>query len=190
MEKEKRRCAWCNTNNPLYVDYHDNEWGRFPPDERSLYELFILETFQAGLSWECILNKRENFRRAFDNFSIERISDYDDEKIESLMNDPSIIRNRRKIKAAVSNSRIYKSIQKEYGSFASYLYSFSKGVRTIECDISITTNALSDTLSADLRKRGMSFVGSTTIYSFLQAAGIIISHQRECFLYRERTESE
>lgn len=183
--EEKKRCAWCNIKNPLYVSYHDNEWGRFPPDERSLYELFILETFQSGLSWECILNKRENFRRAYDNYDIEKVSAYDEKKIEELMKDSSIIRNNAKIKASINNSRVYKDIQIEFGTFASYLKSFINEITFIP-DTRVKSNSLSDAISEDLRKRGMKYTGSITIYSFLQAIGLVLSHQRECYLYRER----
>lgn len=183
MEKEKKRCSWCNVNNPIYTAYHDNEWGIFPSNEHDLYELFILETFQAGLSWECVLNKRGNFRRAWDNFDIDKVSLYDEKKIEEQMKDPSIIRNRKKIEASVRNSRVFKSIQNEFGSFSSYLKSFTKGITSVEEDPAITRSPLSDSISSDLKKRGMSFVGSTTIYSFLQAVGIISSHEKSCFLY-------
>lgn len=180
----KKRCFWCNMKNPLYIAYHDNEWGVFPEDERKLYELFILETFQAGLSWECILNKRENFRRAYDGFDIDKVCSYGDDKIETLMQDAGIIRNRAKIKASINNSRVYKTITDEFGSFKAYLDSFTKGKLIREPDVSITTSPLSDAISADLKKRGMTFVGSTTIYAFLQAIGIINAHQKDCFCAR------
>ncbi len=180
----KKRCFWCNMKNPLYIAYHDNEWGVFPEDERKLYELFILETFQAGLSWECILNKRENFRRAYDGFDIDKVCSYGDDKIETLMQDAGIIRNRAKIKASINNSRVYRTITDEFGSFKAYLDSFTKGKLIREPDVSITTSPLSDAISADLKKRGMTFVGSTTIYAFLQAIGIINAHQKDCFCAR------
>jgi DNA-3-methyladenine glycosylase I len=146
-----------------------------------------LETFQAGLSWECILNKRENFRKAYDGFDIDKVCNYGDEKINELMQDAGIIRNRAKLRASVNNSRIYREITREYGSFDAYLQSFTEGKVIREPDISITTSPLSDALSADLKKRGMSFVGSTTIYAFLQAIGVINSHTKDCFCYEQVT---
>lgn len=182
-ESEKKRCRWCNLKNPLYVAYHDDEWGVFPDNEQKLYELFILETFHSGLSWECILNKRENFRRSYDNFDIERVMEYAEEKINRLMADSSIVRNRKKIEASIKNSRIYYSIEKTYGSFKAYLMSFSCGEVIIEPDSAVTTSVLSDMISRDLKARGMSYVGSITIYSFLQAVGIINGHEKDCFCY-------
>ena len=181
----KKRCFWCNLKNPFYVAYHDNEWGVFPEDEQKLYELFILETFQAGLSWECILNKRENFRNAYDGFDVAKICAYGDEKIGELMQNPGIIRNRRKITASINNTRVYKAITEEFGSFKAYLHSFTGGKVIREPDVSITTSPLSDALSTDLKKRGMAFVGSTTIYAFLQAVGIINAHSEDCFCYKK-----
>ncbi len=176
------RCKWCNLNNPLYVKYHDNEWGALNNDEHYLYEMLILESFQAGLSWECVLNKRSDFEIAYDNFDIDKVIKYDDNKINELINNPKIIRNKLKIKASINNSIIFKDIQKEYGSFYDYLLSYSKGKIIYEYDK--TTNELSDALSLDLRKRGMKFVGSTIIYSYLQAIGIINSHFDYCFLFK------
>lgn len=176
------RCKWCNLNNPLYVKYHDNEWGALNNDEHYLYEMLILESFQAGLSWECVLNKRSDFEIAYDNFDIDKVIKYDDGKISELINNPKIIRNKLKIKASINNSIIFKDIQKEYGSFYDYLLSYSKGKIIYEYDK--TTNELSDALSLDLRKRGMKFVGSTIIYSYLQAIGIINSHFDYCFLFK------
>ena len=181
MTSEQKRCFWCNLKNPIYVAYHDNEWGVFPENEQKLYELFILETFQAGLSWECILNKRENFRKAYAGFDLEKVCAYDEAKINELMQNVGIIRNRRKIIASINNSRVYKAIIDEFGSFRAYLYSFTGGKVIREPDVSITTSPLSDALSADLKKRGMTFAGSTTIYAFLQAVGIINAHSEDCF---------
>ena len=177
------RCKWCNLNNPLYVKYHDEEWGVLNTDEHYLYEMLILESFQAGLSWECVLNKRADFEVAYDNFDIDKVVKYDDFKIDELINNKKIIRNRLKIKASINNSIIFKSIQKEYGGFYNYLLTFSKGKIIYEYDK--TTNELSDALSKDLIKRGMKFVGSTIIYSYLQAIGIINSHFKNCFLYNK-----
>ena len=175
------RCKWCNLNNPKYIEYHDNEWGVLNLDDKYLFEMLILESFQAGLSWECILNKRDSFRIAYDNFAIDKIINYDTNKINSLLNNKDIVRNRLKIKASIINSRIFKSITKEYGSFANYLNTFTNG--KILYEVGKTTNGLSDMISKDLKKRGMTFVGSTIIYSYLQAIGIINSHEKECFMY-------
>lgn len=177
------RCKWCNEKNELYVKYHDNEWGIPNFDEHYLYEMFILESFQAGLSWECILNKREAFRKAYDNFDINKVIKYSENKIIELINNKDIIRNKLKIKASINNSVIYSSIIKEYGSFYNYLKQYTKGKIIHENDK--TTNNISDSISKDLIKKGMKFVGSTTIYSYLQAIGIINSHFEYCFLYKK-----
>jgi DNA-3-methyladenine glycosylase I len=169
--------------NPKYMEYHDNEWCKVNFDEQYLYEMLILESFQAGLSWECVLNKRESFREAYDNFDLDKVCAYGDEKISELINNKEIIRNRLKINASINNTRIFKAIAQEYGSFCNYLNSFTKGEIIYETDK--TTNALSDAISNDLKKRGMKFVGSTIIYSYLQAIGIIYSHDRDCYLYKE-----
>ena len=176
------RCRWCNLNNPIYVKYHDEEWGILNLDEKYLFEMLILESFQAGLSWECVLNKRKAFEKAYDNFDIEKIIKYDESKIIKLINNKDIIRNKLKIKASIENAKIFKSIQNEYEKFANYLLSFIKSYPIIENDK--TTSALSDEISKDLQKRGMKFVGSTIIYSYLQAIGIIYSHDKECFMYK------
>ena len=178
------RCKWCNLKNPKYVEYHDNEWGKPNFDDKYLYEMLILESFQAGLSWECILNKREGFRKAYDNFDIDKVCNYDDTKINELLSDKNIIRNKLKIKASINNSKIFKEIVNEYGSFYNYLKTFTNNKIIYENDK--TTNKLSDDISKDLKKRGMKFVGSTTIYSYLQAIGIIYSHLKECYLYKEK----
>ena len=177
---EHTRCRWCNLKNPLYVAYHDNEWGIPVQDDEKLFELLLLESFQAGLSWECVLNKREHFRKAFDGFDLQKICDYDEEKIRSLLQNPNIIRNRLKIRAAVNNAKIFREIQKEYGTFERYLRRFTDGKTIYENDR--TFSPLSDRLSADLKKRGMKFVGTTIIYSYLQAIGIINAHETNCFL--------
>lgn len=178
----KKRCAWCNINNPIYVEYHDNEWCKGCFDDKYLYEMFILESFQAGLSWECVLNKRESFRIAYDNFDLEKVCAYDDKKINELLNNKQIIRNRLKINASINNSKIFKQITIEYGSFFNYLKTFAGDKIIYETDK--TTNDLSDKISNDLKDRGMKFVGSTIIYSYLQAIGLIYSHDKECYLYK------
>lgn len=177
-----KRCKWCNLNNPIYIEYHDKEWGVMNINDDYLLEMLILESFQAGLSWECVLNKRESFRQAYDNFNIDKICNYTENKIKELSENKDIIRNKLKIKASINNAKIFKSIQKEFGSFSNYLKTFTKDNIIYETDK--TTNFLSDDISKDLIKRGMKFVGNTIIYSYLQAIGIIYSHENECFLYK------
>lgn len=181
------RCNWCNTSNDLYIKYHDEEWGILNTDDKYLYEMFILETFQAGLSWECILNKREAFRKAYDNFDINKVIKYDENKINNLLNNKNIIRNKLKIIASIKNSIIFKNIMQEYGSFYNYLLTFTKG--NIYYNYIEISSELSDHISQDLIKRGMKFVGTITIYSYLQAIGIINSHQKECFLYKDNNQN-
>ena len=179
----KTRCKWCNLKNPIYIDYHDNEWCKPNFDDAYLYEMLILESFQAGLSWECVLNKRESFRKAYDHFDVDSICSYDTEKIHTLLDNSGIIRNKLKIHASITNSRIFKDITQEFGSFYNYLKTFTND--KILYETNQTTNALSDAISKDLKKRGMKYVGSTIIYSYLQAIGIIYSHDPECYLHKE-----
>ena len=181
---DKTRCRWCNLNNPLYVKYHDEEWGVLRTDDKYLFEMLILESFQAGLSWECILNKRENFRRAYDDFDIDKVCAYDDKKAAELKADQGIVRNALKIKASINNARIFKSICSEYGSFWNYIDRFAGG-RIIH-ETGLTTNDLSDAISKDLKKRGMKFAGSTIIYAYLQAIGVINSHETDCFILLQK----
>lgn len=181
MTDGKQRCAWCNMKNPKYVAYHDSEWCRPRFDDPYLYEMLILESFQAGLSWECVLNKRESFRLAYDGFDWEKVCAYDSDKISELKNNKDIIRNKLKINASIENSRIFKEIVDEYGSFYAYLSCFAPQETIVETGK--TTNALSDAISNDLKRRGMKFVGSTIIYSYLQAIGLIDSHEPECYLH-------
>lgn len=179
----KNRCLWVNMKNPLYIEYHDHEWGVPEHSDKKLFEMLILECFQAGLSWECVLNKREGFRQAFDDFDAQKISRYDEEKCEQLLSAP-IIRNRLKIKACVTNSRVFLQIQKEYGSFNAYIWGFTNGQTIREsCDIR-PTSPLSDEISKDLKKRGMKFVGSTVIYAYLQAIGVYDAHLKNCDCYK------
>lgn len=180
---DKIRCKWCNQKNPLYVAYHDKEWGKPEYDDHKLFELLILEPFQAGLSWETILNKRENFRRAFDDFNPYKICHYDESKVLSLMADSGIIRNRRKIEAAICNAEIFLQIQGEWRSFRDYIWHFTDG-KVIK-EVAKTHSPLSDCISNDLKKRGMRFIGTTIVYSYLQAIGVIDSHDQECFLYQK-----
>lgn len=185
-ENMRVRCRFVNLKNPLYIAYHDTEWGVETHDEHYLYETFILECFQAGLSWECILNKRKYFREAYDNFDIDKVCLYDEIKINELLKNENLIRHKKKIEASINNSKIFREIQKEYSSFDKYIWSFTNGkVLYIEGDKE-TTNEISDKISKDLKKRGMKFVGSVTIYSYLQAIGVINAHMKECFLYTKR----
>ena len=177
-----KRCKWCNLKNEKYIKYHDEEWCKPNFDDKYLFEMLILESFQAGLSWECVLNKRKDFRKAFDDFDIDKISNYNVEKVQELLKNEKIIRNKLKINATINNSNIFKDIQGEYGSFHNYLKNFTND--TIIYEIGKTTNELSDKISKDLQKRGMKFVGSTIIYSYLQAIGVIYSHDKDCFLYK------
>lgn len=175
------RCFWCDLKNPLYVKYHDCEWGRQCFDDKYLFEMLLLESFQAGLSWECVLNKREAFRAAFDGFDANAIAEYGIEKIDMLCQNADIIRNRRKIEAAVKNARVFLSIVAEFGSFLGYLKTFWDG--KVIYDPQSTFSPLSDTVSKDLKKRGMGFMGTVVVHSFLQAIGIVNAHTEECFLY-------
>lgn len=179
----KTRCKWANPNNSIYLHYHDEEWGVPVHDDHKLFEMLILECFQAGLSWECVLNKREAFRQAFDGFDLEKVCAYGEEKIEELRNNKEIIRNRLKINAAINNARVFREIQKEYGSFSDYLWHWTGEKVVYENDK--VSSPLSDCVSKDLKKRGMKFVGTVIIYSYLQAVGVIYSHEKECYLYEK-----
>ena len=177
------RCKWCNLKNKKYIDYHDNEWGVPVYDDKILYEMLILESFQAGLSWECVLNKRDAFRKAFDNFELNMVCAYDDKKLQELLKNEDIIRNKLKINAAINNSKIFKQLQSEYKTFSNYVWGFADNKVIYEIDK--TSSELSDLISKDLQKRGMKFVGTTIIYSYLQAIGVIYSHDKECFMYKQ-----
>jgi len=186
--KELHRCGWA-TNDPLYIEYHDKEWGVTVHDDKALFEFLILEGFQAGLSWITILKKRQYFRKAFDNFNVKKIALYDVNKIEELMNNSQIVRNRLKINAAVINAKAFLTVKKEFGSFDRYIWQFTGGKtlqRTLQNlkQIPVTT-AESDIMSKDLKKRGFKFVGSTICYSFMQAVGIVNDHITECFRHKE-----
>lgn len=180
----KPRCHWANPKNPRYIAYHDEEWGIPVYDDAKLFEMLLLECFQAGLSWECVLNKREAFRIAFDYFDPEKIACYDETKQQALRENTGIIRNKLKIRAAVNNARIFLAIQQEWHSFANYLWHWTDN--TILYETNQTTSPLSDAISKDLKKRGMSFVGSTTIYAYLQAVGVINSHEVTCFCFQKQ----
>ena len=175
------RCSWLNLDNPLYIKYHDFEWGVPSYDDKYMFEMLILESFQAGLSWECILNKRESFRKSFDNFDYIKISKYDESKINELLNNKDIIRNKLKINAAINNAKVFINIQKEYGTFSNYIWKFTNNKVINNTDNIIrSTSPLSDEISKDLKRKGMKFVGSTIIYSYLQAIGIINDHDINC----------
>lgn len=184
----KTRCGWCK-NDPLYMAYHDTEWGVPVFADDKLFEFLILETFQAGLSWITILRKRENFRSAFDDFDYKKIANYTEAKFEELLLDAGIIRNRLKIKATISNAVAFMEVQQEFGSFSTYIWSFTNGKpiknkwKTLS-EIPATTE-LSDVISKDLKKRGFKFVGPTVIYAHLQATGMINDHIIDCFRHQE-----
>ena len=184
MEKNVRRCFWANSKNPLYIAYHDDEWGVPCHDDRMLFEMLILEGFQAGLSWECVLNKREAFREAFDNFEVRLIAKYGESKLTQLAHNPDIIRNKLKISSTVANANAFINIQEEYGSFDKYIWSFTNGKIIYEPCGQRTTSPLSDMVSKDLKRRGMRYVGSTIIYSYLQAIGVINGHVEGCWKYK------
>lgn len=184
----KNRCAWCKGDNQ-YQAYHDLEWGVPVYDDAKLFEFLMLETFQAGLSWITVLRKREHFRKAFDDFDYQKIANYDSHKIEELLQNVNIIRNRLKIKATVSNAQAFIVVQKEFESFSNYIWQFVNGVpiqNTFEKMDDIPSNTpLSDTISIDLKKRGFKFVGSTVVYAHMQATGMVNDHLISCFRHRE-----
>ncbi|MGB5507551.1 DNA-3-methyladenine glycosylase I [Robiginitalea sp.] len=185
---EKHRCGWCK-GDALYEAYHDLEWGVSVTDDQKLFEFLLLETFQAGLSWITILKKRENFRRAFDNFDPEKIARYGPDKYQTLLADAGIVRNRLKIKGSITNARAFLAVQKEFGSFSTYYWSFTAGkqIQNAFADYrdAPAKTALSDRMSADLKKRGFTFVGSTIIYAMMQATGMVNDHEIKCFRYDE-----
>lgn len=178
------RCKWLNLNNPTYVRYHDEEWGKPKYNDKEMFELLILEMFQAGLSWECILNKRDSFRLAFDNFDYNIISNYNDDKVNELLNNKNIIRNKLKINATINNAKVFIEIQKEYKTFSNYIWSFTNNqiIKNIDDNLKVSSD-LSDEISKDLKRRGMKFVGTIIIYSYLQAIGIIDDHELGCICY-------
>ncbi len=183
--KQKHRCHWAKTD--LSIAYHDSEWGVPLHDDRGLFEFLILEGAQAGLSWETILRKRENYRRAFDNFEPKKVAKYDAKKIAKLLNNDGIIRNRLKINSTVQNARAFLAIQKEFGSFDAYVWGFVNGkpLKRKRGDPIQASTPVSDALSRDLIKRGFKFAGSTICYSFMQAVGMVNDHDAACFRYRE-----
>ena len=182
--EEKTRCEWC-LKDPLYIRYHDEEWGRPVHDDRALFEFLILEGFQAGLSWLTVLKKRENFRAAFAGFDANKVARFDQKKVGRLMLDAGIIRNRLKIEAAVNNARRFKEVQKEFGSFDKYVWSFTGGKTVVNKPRALgdvpATSALSDAMSKDMGKRGFKFRGSTICYAFMQAVGLVDDHVVGCW---------
>ena len=179
-----KRCFWVDEKSEIYVKYHDEEWGVPNHNDRDLFELLILEGFQAGLSWITVLKKREAFRKAFDNFDVKKVSEYDEEKINALLENKDIIRSSGKITAAINNAKIFIEIQKEFGSFSNYIWGFTdnKVIKNTTGEIPVKTE-LSDMVSKDLKKRGMKYTGSVIIYSYLQAIGIVDDHDINCYKY-------
>lgn len=184
----KTRCEWVNGGNELYYEYHDKEWGVPVHDDRLLFEFLILEGAQAGLSWATVLNKREGYRKAFDNFNIEKVAQYDQAKIDELLQNPKIVRNKLKVNSTVTNARLVLEIQKEFGSFDKYIWEFVDG-KTIQnkwkdmSEVPVST-VESDAMSKDLKKRGFKFIGSTICYAFMQATGMVNDHSADCFCYK------
>lgn len=183
-----KRCDWCGED-PLYVAYHDQEWGVPVRDDQTLFEFLLLETFQAGLSWITILRKRENFREAFDQFDYRKIANYKQDKIDQLLSNPGIIRNKLKVRSAVTNAQAFMEIQKEFGSFSEYFWRFSDGqpiINYFKTMKEVPANTpLSDTISKDLKKRGFKFVGTTVVYAHMQATGMVNDHLIDCFRHQE-----
>lgn len=186
--RELQRCPWCSAD-PMYLRYHDEEWGTPLHDEQRHFEFLLLETMQAGLSWRCILGKREAFRQAFDGFDVAKVAAYTEIKIESLLRNPGIIRNRRKIEGAVKNARAFMRTAEEFGSFDAYIWSWTQGKPLVNHWRSMaqvpSLSPLSDAVAADMKKRGFSYVGSTTIYAHLQAIGVINDHLKSCYRWKE-----
>ncbi len=179
-----KRCFWVDEKSEIYVKYHDEEWGVPEFDDRKLFELLILESFQAGLSWITVLKKREAFREAFDNFDVKKVAKYNEQKISELLQNEKIIRSKGKISASVNNAEIFMEIQKEYGSFSNYIWSFTDGkvIKNKSDKIPVST-PLSDKISKDLKNRGMKYVGTVIVYSYLQAIGVVNDHDKTCFKY-------
>ena len=174
----KQRCEWAGSDE-IYIKYHDEEWGMPTHDDKELFEMLVLESFQAGLSWITILKKRENFRKAFDDFDVVKVANYDDDKVEELRSNEGIIRHKGKITSAINNAQVFIEIQKEFGSFDEYIWGFTDG-NIIKAEF-LTESELSKSISKDLKKRGMKFVGPTIIYSYLESIGVIDNHQEYCF---------
>jgi len=187
LKTMQNRCSWV-TDSKLYQDYHDFEWGVPVYDDKTLFEFLILETFQAGVSWITILNKRENFRKAFDDFNYHKIANYKEIKFNELMQNPGIIRNKLKIKSAITNAQLFIQIQQEFGSFSKFIWSYVNGKPIINQfqnkDEVPATSGISDIISRDLKKRGFKFTGSTIMYAYMQAVGMVNDHTADCFKYK------
>lgn len=179
-----KRCCWVDEKSEIYVKYHDEEWGIPQYDDKKLFEFLILESFQAGLSWITVLKKREAFRKAYDNFDVQKVASYTDEKINELLENKDIIRSRNKIVSSIKNAQIFIDIQKEYGSFSKYIWHFTENkiIKNTTNSIPVST-PLSDEVSKDLKKRGMKYVGTVIIYAYLQAIGVVDDHDSDCFRY-------
>jgi len=186
--KELKRCPWC-LSDPIYLKYHDTEWGVPVHDDREQFEFLVLESAQAGLSWLTILKRREGYRRLYDGFDVEKVSRYDEERIVKMLSDPGIIRNRKKIESSINNAQRFLEIQKEFGSFCNYLWDFIDGKPRVNHPNEFSevqpSTVLSDTISKDLKKRGFKFLGSTIIYAHLQATGLVNDHLTTCFRHQE-----
>jgi DNA-3-methyladenine glycosylase I len=187
--KKTNRCAWVS-DEPIYIDYHDVEWGVPIYDDQKLFEFLILEGAQAGLSWITVLKKRDNYRASFDNFVAEKIARYTQAKIDKLLLNPGIIRNRLKVNAAITNAKLYLEVKKEWGSFSAYIWHFVDG-KPINNHLKNhkqipTQTAISDKMSKDMKKRGFKFVGSTICYAFMQAVGMVNDHTMDCYLYQKK----
>ncbi len=185
-----KRCAWVNEDEPLYLEYHDKEWGRPVRDDQTLFEFLVLESAQAGLSWITILRKRENYRKAFASFAPEKVAKFSEKKIVSLLKDPGIVRNELKIRAAINNAKRFLEVQKEFGSFSNYIWAFVDykpidGKRKTSKQIPATSK-VSDALAKDMKKRGFKFLGSTTLYAHMQATGMVNDHLTTCFCYKKK----
>lgn len=178
-----QRCSWVDEKSDIYVKYHDEEWGVPKYDDRELFELLVLESFQAGLSWLTVLKKRDAFREAFDNFDVEKVAKYDDKKVAELLENPQIIRSKSKINSAIGNAKIFIEIQHEFGSFSNYIWGFTdnKVIKNTTGELFVSS-PLSDKVSKDLKSRGMKYVGTVIIYSYLQAIGVLNDHEKGCFL--------
>lgn len=186
---DKHRCKWVHKQPQVYIDYHDNEWGIPVYDDKKIFEMLVLESAQAGLSWLTILKRREGYRACFADFDVQKVARYTDDDVERLILDTRIIRNRLKIKSTISNAKIFIDIQKEFGSFSKYIWAFVDGKPIVNKFNSMeelpATTEVSDKLSKDLKKRGMKFVGSTIIYAHMQAMGMVNDHEKNCFRYKE-----
>ncbi|MBI2791014.1 MAG: DNA-3-methyladenine glycosylase I [Gammaproteobacteria bacterium] len=188
-KKTKTRCSWANHANPLYVSYHDKEWGKPVHDDRKHFEMLTLEGAQAGLSWETILNKRENYKKAFDNFNPQKVAKYTPAKIKKLLENPGIVRNRLKVQSTVTNAKAFLEVQKEFGSFDKFIWAYVGGKPIVNAFKNTkdypTKTLISDKISKDLKKRGFRFVGSTIIYAYMQAIGMVDDHALNCFLKKK-----